>query len=409
MKFRKYDPVKDKKDAFRIWLECGWVEDEDNDKKAFDVYCTNSNCQVVEVNGSAECLILVTPGQMRYLHTDLKLSAVTGVTVSRILRKQGATAVLLADMLKNEIKNGSAVIGLGMFEQGFYNRFGFATMGYEHWVSFDPSKLSVYKKGGIPLRLTTENWREMTECYSKRQKAHGFVSLDLPEIMRGDFMSVPNGFGLGFETEGKLSHFIWGYSKDPEQGPYTIILTVFQNWNQFLELMGLIKSLEDQVRTVKMKEPAFIQIQDFINRPFQLQKITEKSQFESRINAKAYQQLRIANLEPCIEAVHYDGKPFSFNLTLSDPILNFIKDDPDFKGCSGDYTVSIGEESFVKKGHSPGLPNITGSVNGFTRLWIGVLPASTLGLVEDISIDESLIPDLIKAFYNPDVRCDMDY
>ena len=31
MKFRKYDPEKDKKDAMRIWMECGWMEDEDKD------------------------------------------------------------------------------------------------------------------------------------------------------------------------------------------------------------------------------------------------------------------------------------------------------------------------------------------------------------------------------------------
>jgi hypothetical protein len=58
---------------------------------------------------------------------------------------------------------------------------------------------------------------------------------------------------------------------------------VYQNWDQFLELMGIIKNLEEQVRTIHIREPALIQIQDFIDRPFQLQTITRKSKYESRM------------------------------------------------------------------------------------------------------------------------------
>ncbi len=100
---------------------------------------------------------------------------------------------------------------------------------------------------------------------------------------------------------------------------------------------------------------------------------------------------------------------FSFNLKLSDPINDFLDDKNQFDGCTGDFTISIGEKSTIQKGHEENLPLVKGTINGFTRLWIGVLPASTIGLVEDLSIDKNLVDILEKVFYRPDVRSDWDY
>ena len=47
--------------------------------------------------------------------------------------------------------------------------------------------------------------------------------------------------------------------------------------------------------------------------------------------------------------------------------------------------------------------------DGFTRLWIGILPASTIELTEDLHIDESLITILEKVFYKPYAKSDWDY
>jgi len=409
MKFRKYDREKDKKEAQRIWIECGWIEDDEKDKKAFDIFTASSNCGVVDLNGSPECMIVTSPGKMKYEDSYLSLSAGSAVTVSRVLRKQGAAPRLLASMLIEDINNGADVAGLGMFEQGFYNRLGFATMGYEHWYSFDPAKLKVFKNGGIPLRITTDDFKETHRCYSEGRKLHGFVTLDPPELMHGDMLWCKNGFGLGYKTDGKLSHYLWLSTDDVEEGPYDVRWMAFKTGDQFLELLGIIKTLEEQVRTIRMKEPALIQLQDFIDKPFQLQTISRKSKFESRMRSIAYQQLRICNMENCINAVQFEGKPFSFNLTLSDPINDFLSEDNQFGECTGDFTVSIGNDSTVSRGLTKGLPLINGSINGFTRLWIGILPASTIGMVENLEIDESLVENLEKAFYRPDVRSDWDY
>lgn len=409
MIFREYHKDRDRDAIVRIWLECGWIEDEKKDKLALDYFTSGSNCQVIETDGSAECLIILSSGKMKFGPKDLTLAAISSVTVSRILRKQGATPKLMASMIRDEIKKGTTIAGLGMFEQGFYNRLGFATMAYENWYSFDPAKLKIYKKGQPPVRITNEDYSDAFQCYSHASKHQGFVSLDPPGLFRAEMMWTKHGFGLGYKKNGKLSHYLWMGTEDSEKGPYTVHWMAYSSWNQFLELMGIIKSLEEQVRTIRMKEPVYIQLQDFIEKPFQLQTITKDSQFESSIKAAAYQQLRICNLESAIGAVTYKGKPFSFNITLSDPINNYLDNEDTILNCQGDFTISIGEKSNIVRGHNNDLPLVKGTINGFSRLWIGVLPARTIGLVEDIQIDPSLIQKLERAFYNRDVRSGWDY
>lgn len=409
MIFRDYKIEKDQRDIQRIWMECGWIEDEEKEKKALDLFLSTSRCKVVEHNGTAECLIVTSPGYMKYNEKDLSLSAVSSVTVSRLLRKQGAAPKLLASMIGDEIKKGTAVAGLGMFEQGFYNRLGFSTMGYENWYSFDPSKLTIYKKGGIPFRLKPEDYLEAHKCFKTAMKHHGFVTLDPPELFQAEMMWTKNGFGLGYKTDGKLSHYIWMGAENVEAGPYRVHFMAYENWEQFLQLMGILKSLEEQVRTIKMKEPVFIQLQDFIEKPFQLQAITQKNKYESKIKSQAYQQLRICNLKKCIEAISFNGDEFSFNLKLSDPINDFLETSEKRNECQGDFTINIGKMSSIEKGLEKNLPMVKSSINAFSRLWIGILPAETIGLVEEIEIDEELKEKLTKAFYNPDVRSNWDY
>ena len=62
---------------------------------------------------------------MRYLDETLPFSCITGVTTSRVARKLGLAGKLTAVAVAHEAADGAAVVGLGMFEQGFYNRLGF--------------------------------------------------------------------------------------------------------------------------------------------------------------------------------------------------------------------------------------------------------------------------------------------
>ncbi|MEA3406791.1 MAG: hypothetical protein U9R48_01765, partial [Chloroflexota bacterium] len=80
MAFRAYDKARDREAAHRIWEEAGWLEDEA--EKAMDILVDASRAMVTEVAGSAECLVLSTPGTMRYLDEEVPFVGLTGVTTS---------------------------------------------------------------------------------------------------------------------------------------------------------------------------------------------------------------------------------------------------------------------------------------------------------------------------------------
>ena len=99
--------------------------------------------RVAEVDGQAECLVLTAPGSIRYLNGQLSFCGVTGVGTSRVVRRQGLATRVTAQAIAERALAGDKVAGLGMFEQGFYNRLGMGTGGYEHRIAFDPARLNV--------------------------------------------------------------------------------------------------------------------------------------------------------------------------------------------------------------------------------------------------------------------------
>ena len=61
-----------------------------------------------------------------------------------------------------------------------------------------------------------------------------------------------------------------------------------QNWDQFLELMALLKNLDNQVHQVWIREPANIQFQDLLVQPFRHRQLTEKSKYENKEYPKSF-------------------------------------------------------------------------------------------------------------------------
>ena len=136
------------------------------------------------IDGSAECLVHRTGGDLTYQSTPLDLCAITAVTTSHIGRKQGFASAMTARALQAGAADGAAVAALGMFEQGFYNRFGFGTGSADRIVTFDPSTLQVdrvpYRR---PVRLSASDGAEMWEATRHRHRHHGAVTLDAPHIV----------------------------------------------------------------------------------------------------------------------------------------------------------------------------------------------------------------------------------
>ena len=409
MPFRSYDPKKDRDAVHRIWREIGWLE---KDKEEWsDLYIEAGRALVAEVNGAAECVVTSAPGTIRHLTEDLPLSVLTGVTTSRIARKQGLAKHLTAQLVAADALDGALVAALGMFEQGFYDELGFGTGGYEHLFDFDPSRLNVNTRARVPRRITADDWEAAHAACLARQRGHGACNLHSPSITRAAMLSTKNGFGLGYcdGPDGELTHYFWCAVQELEQGPYEMQWMAFQSGEQFLELMALLRSLGDQVRQVQMRERPGIQFQDLLEQPFKQRALTRRAKFESRTRAVAYWQMRMCDVPGCLARTHLKWGEARFSLRLTDPIERYLDGDSPWRGVAGDYVIALGLSSSAEAGFDETLPTLTASVGAFTRLWLGVRPATGLAVTDDLVGPQELLEELDWVLRLPDPKPDWDF
>ena len=111
---------------------------------------TRSHVALVE--DQAECLVQTGMGTVRYLKENLPWSCVFAVTTSRIARKQSLALKLTAKAIADDVADGAIVVGLGMFEQGYYNKLGFGSGGYVRMFGINPAKLKVKGASRVPKR-----------------------------------------------------------------------------------------------------------------------------------------------------------------------------------------------------------------------------------------------------------------
>ncbi len=407
---RKFDPDKDKEACHRIWREVAWIESEEHEK-AMDIFLQGSHALVGELNGNTEALVISTPGSLRYLDKDLPLCAVCGVTTSYVGRRRGLAGKLTAELVALDAAEGAYIAGLGIFDQGYYDKLGFGTGPYETWLGFDPDSLNLNVRPPAPVRLSKDDWELVHRSRLARMRVHGNASLLREETTRSEMQWSKKGFGLGYmdpESE-LLSHHFWCRSAEGEHGPYFINWMCYRNYFQLLELLGLLKNLGDQVHLVKLNEPAAIQVQDLLKTPFRNYRKTERSKYEATSRAMAYWQIRICNLEKCLEKTVLHGDSVTFNLQLKDPIEKYLEHDAPWHGISGNYIVSLGTESYAKKGCDSSLPMLEASVGAFSRMWIGARPPSGLCVTDDLAGPEELIRKLDSILRLPAPRVDWDY
>jgi hypothetical protein len=399
MELTAYDAEAHFDDVCRIWTEVGWVEDgNDRQVAAMRDFLSVGHGAVATLGGSAEALGHWTPGTFWYDDGPLSMCAVTAITTSRVARKKGCATALTARCLMEGLDAGLAVAALGIFDQGFYDRFGFGTGSYEHRFQFDPGSLVVDVPYRTPVRLSRDDWAEIHAAMTARHRVHGTTTLDPPEVFKGELGWIDKPFGLGYrDDDGTLTHFVFGSTKG-ENGPYTLQWVAYREPGQFLELLRLVKELSDQVASVVVWEPPGVQMQDFIARPFRERTRSLKSDHETSHRAAAFWQMRILDLERCVGARRWAGPEVRFGLHLTDPIAS-IEPAVDL---TGEYVVTIGEESAVEKGTAKDLPILQATVNGFSRLWMGVRTASALAVAGGVSGPPDLLRSLDDAFALPE-------
>jgi len=409
MALRRYDKAQDREAAHRIWEEVGWLEDEA--KEAMDILVDASRAMVAEVRSSAECLVLTTPGTMVYLGQDLPFVGLTGVTTSRLARKRGLAKRLTALSLALDVVGGAAVAGLGMFDQGFYDALGFGTGGYEHYFRFDPAHLRAEIPQRMPRRLSKGDWGDVHAARLCRSRQHGEINLTPAAATRTEMLWQKKGFGLGYRDgpDGALTHYIWCEDRGGENGPYAVRWFVYRTPQQFWELMGLLKSLGDQVHWVEMAEPPGIQLQDLLDQPFKQQRITRRSAHPLGSRSAAWWQMRICDLSACLERIQLSQGALTFNLSLQDPIEKYLDEEAPWRGVGGEYVVSLGSSSRVERGREADLHTMTATVNAFTRLWLGVRPASSLAITDDLQAPAGLLDDLDRILRLPQPHVGWDF
>jgi predicted acetyltransferase len=409
VRLRPYEPG-DRDAVLQIWREVGWVDKEAHER-ALDAVLESASAYVATIRDSTECLTTIHDGRLRYLDGDLPAACLTAVTTGRAARRQGLAARLAAHALARYAAQGAAVALLGIFDQGFYNRLGFGNGSYEHRMTFDPADLDVPVRPRVPVRLTLADWERMHRNRLHRLPRHGACSILAAKLTHADMLWTDNGFGLGFEdASGELTSHLWCGTKAVEHGPYRVGWLAYRDGEAFLELLALLRNLGDQIHAITLHEPQGIQLQDLVRQPFRSRRITARSPHETRISATAYWQARLLDLRSALNATQLpDGPEVRFNLSLNDPVASLLAPDAAWRGVAGDYTVTLGPVCDATAGHCSGLPTLTASVGAFTRLWLGVRPATGLSVTDALSGPEDLLGRLDRTLRLPEPRQDWDF
>jgi GNAT superfamily N-acetyltransferase len=404
--YKVFNSKKHKSSILQLFREVGWAE---RDREDFvDSLLSVGKGWVTELDGQAEGLAHTVPGTLRYLQEDLPISCVTAVATSRIARKRGIATHLTAHAIAEDASEGKLVSYIGVFEQGFYDQLGYGTGGYEHFVAFDPAKLRVAKIHTSPKRLGEDDWMMIHQSRLNRLRGHGSVNVIPAEFTRAAFNDAKNGFVLGyFDTCSDFpSHHICISTNNVERGPYNIRWMAYQTYPQFLELLSLLASFGDQIPLIKMHEPPGIQLQDLFINPLKDQYVRSGSKFEIGIRSLAYWQIRICDLSTCLDHTHLSCGNFSFNLILDDPIETYLDPADNWRGLAGEYIIRLGSQSILEAGSDSHLPTLKASIGAFSRMWLGIRPASGLSVSDQLSGPPILIHQLDEAFRHPDPKPD---
>ncbi len=414
MKIRKLNLEEDFKEAVDLWNEIGWLKSNDpEDNPGLKYLLEAGDTWVYDEDNRVEATAIGIPGEINYLDKKLPFHGLSGVVVSPVVRKQGVASRLVTKSIVSGYDNGAAVSGLLMFEQGYYDGLGYGTGNYDHVFTFDPSLLKLEIKARKPERISKDDWEKVHKSLLNRKQNHGAVSF-WPEYITRDKLawSSDSSYGLGYYNEaGEITHMMWlsrgGNGGTSSHGPLVVEFMTYQNYSQFLELLGILKNLGDQIFAVKMKEPAGIQLQDYLKYPRKQNKQSDdKYGYESRVFADW--QIRILDLEKCIRATSLKGPSIKFNLELYDPLEKYL--DGEWQGLSGNYQLELGDQSDIKVGKNSELPTLKTNINSFSRLWLGVLKPSVLALNDGLSGPDQLLADLDQLLAClPDPKMELEF
>jgi hypothetical protein len=151
-------------------------------------------------------------------------------------------------------------------------------------------------------------------------------------------------------------------------------------------------------------------MQDLLAKPLAAGRVTEGSRYANRIRTGAYYQFRMLDLPGCLAQTRLPSTTtLRLNLTLTDPIEAYLPDDAPWRGCGGKYVLSLGEASSAESGEDRSLPMLNATVNAFTRLWLGVQPATGLAYTDRLEAPDGLLRALDRTLRLPQPDADWGF
>lgn len=396
-----FDFDRDITDVLAIWHEAGWwdgAERQEQQIRAF--FRANDRRSIVgRVRGRGESAVHGSLGSLRFRTTEVPLGAVTAATTSRVARRLGLASRLTARLLAGLAEDGAAVAMLGMFEQGFYDRLGFGTGPYEHFVFVYPGAFRVPAPYRTPLRLSLDDdLSDIHRAFVRRHRGHGGVVLGDERLTAAGLQIDDEVRIFGYRTGGELTHFMV-VATDGEHGPDKIIQWAYQTPAQCLELLRLAQEWGDQVDLVRFTEPVWMQAQDLMVDPGTEGRRTRGGSAAVRIVADAWWQIRILDLGVCLGALGPPaGGRLEFVLELDDPVSRYLEPSGgvgSWTGIGGRWHVSLGSDGTgVEPARDQTGPVLSTSVGALSRWWLGVLPASSLTAMGMMAGPDDLIAAL---------------
>jgi predicted acetyltransferase len=405
---RPYE-TKDLKQSLRIFHEIGWMEGKDTDKDIFNAYIDGGASFVAELSGEVEVFVVTRTGACRYLNSDIPFSAVTGVATSRVARQQGLAGKVAVHAIAESANNGAAMSMLGIFDQGYYDKFGFGNTVNHRIATFDPAYLKAPRLTRAPKRLSKDDAKAMHDCRCRRKRYHGGCTLNGAGETLATTIWEEKSFGLGFENKkGELTHFLWIKPK-AVHGPYNVWFSSWETHEQLIELLSVLKSLSDQVHGIRMADPPHLEMQDFLSRPLATHRARRGGDFDSDVVSQIWMQCRILDLPACVDAMKLCGEPVAFNLKLADPIEKYLKDASGWKGIGGNWVIRLGDTSTATRGCDESLETISCSVNDFSRIWFGSSTAEAVSVTGGFKASEKLIQAIDRIVCIPAPIVDWDF
>lgn len=303
MDIRAYDPDRDLADVQRVWREVGWITDDDQEK-VLPPFLADAHAIVAEQDAHAECMVTIHDGSIRLDEVDLPVAVVSSVTTSLVGRRRGYARRMCAEQLVAAAERGAAVAILGMFDQGFYNKVGFGTGASMLRHQFDPALLTVPVPDRRPVRLSAEDAAEMHVANQRRLRAHGGVTIASSSFTEGELKWDDDPLvALGFRDDaGELTHYLWGASKG-EHGPWHVFGMIYRDTAQLLELLGLLRLVSDQIRSVSLPQPSEVMVNDVIDRPGRHRFVTRGAKNEARVANESWWQVRVLDLPAVVAAL----------------------------------------------------------------------------------------------------------